>query len=273
MANELTIRTLKLWEGLPGTNGMPALKAYRDIAGIWTNGWGNTRNVTPHSEITWAQAEADIAGHIAEAEDAIRKHVKVKLNANQVGALIMFYINVGPGRPAGAKSGKVGFLDSNLLRILNTGDYSGAAQQYDRWIYFTDPKTNKPAISKGLQNRRAAEKLLFNTPVEPPQFEHPVSTATVLAKVELSQPQPVAPPQPQSVMETSTGKAVVGAISSGVAGLAASAKPIADAATTIGGINATNLLAVLGVMCAFGTLAALVWLLYDRARKVREDGR
>lgn len=71
--------------------------------------------------------------------------VKVPLTANQLGALVSFTYNLG------AQSLK----ESTLRRLLNEGDYVGAAGQFARW--------NKAAgkVLKGLVKRRAAEAALF----------------------------------------------------------------------------------------------------------------
>jgi lysozyme len=78
-------------------------------------------------------------------ENAVRDNVEVDLTQNQYDALVSFSYNVGTGA----------FIDSTLLRKLNSRDYEGAADELDRW--------NKVSgkVSRGLVARRAKEKNMF----------------------------------------------------------------------------------------------------------------
>ncbi len=67
------------------------------------------------------------------------------LTQGQWDALSSFVYNLGPGA----------LEKSTLLRLLNAGDYSGAAAQFDRWVYASGKKLS------GLVKRRAAERALF----------------------------------------------------------------------------------------------------------------
>ena len=71
-------------------------------------------------------------------EDAINNSVLVPINQNQFDALADFVYNVGIGA----------FKNSTLLRLLNSGDYSGAAAQFTQWAN---------------QNRRLADQQLFTS--------------------------------------------------------------------------------------------------------------
>ncbi len=86
--------------------------------------------------ITEGKASDLLDQDLVSREDAINNNVTVPINQNQFDALADFIYNVGIGA----------FKNSTLLRILNTGDYAGAAQQFDVWA-------NK--------NRRAADTTLF----------------------------------------------------------------------------------------------------------------
>jgi lysozyme len=74
------------------------------------------------------------------ASDAVRAYVTVPLAQNQFDALASFVYNVGVGA----------FRSSTLLRVLNAGNYSAAAAEFDRW--------HKPAI---VIARRNSEKTQF----------------------------------------------------------------------------------------------------------------
>ncbi|WP_337881804.1 lysozyme [Chromobacterium haemolyticum] len=122
------------------------LVAYKCPAGIWTNGYGHTGpDVTPGMVITQAQADALLARDLSRFEAGVARLVKVPLNQNQFDALVCFSFNLGLGALQG----------STLLRLLNAGDYAGAAAQFPRW--------NKAGGKElpGLTRRRAAEQSLF----------------------------------------------------------------------------------------------------------------
>jgi lysozyme len=79
------------------------------------------------------------------AADEIAGSVKVKLNQQQIDALISFTFNVGTGA----------FRDSTLLRLLNGGDYGSVPAQLNRWT-----KASGQTLP-GLVTRRKAEGALF----------------------------------------------------------------------------------------------------------------
>lgn len=126
------------------------LKAYQDTGGVWTIGYGHTgtvggKPVGPGMTITKEQAEQLLANDTKIFENAIRNHVKVPLNQNQYDALVNFSYNIGHGA----------FKDSTLLKLLNQGNYQGAADQMLRWN-----KVNGEVV-KGLTNRRERERAMF----------------------------------------------------------------------------------------------------------------
>lgn len=122
------------------------LKAYLCPAGKPTIGYGSTENVQLGMEITQAEANDRLRKDMQAAADGVSKYCKTKLSQNQFDALVSFTYNIGVGRFAG----------STLLRLLNSGDLSGAAAQFPRWNK-ADGKT-----LPGLVTRRAAEQALFN---------------------------------------------------------------------------------------------------------------
>lgn len=111
----------------------------------WTIGYGFTKGVKRGDTITRADADARILREYDEFEAGVRKLVRVPLTENQLGALTCFAFNVGLGNLG----------SSTLLRLLNQGDYKGAAAQFARW--------NKAAgrVMAGLTARRAEEAALF----------------------------------------------------------------------------------------------------------------
>lgn len=121
------------------------LTAYLCPANVWTIGWGRTTNVKRGDTCTQAQADAWLVEEYDAFERNVRALVKVPVTASQLGALVSFAYNVGLGN----------FGSSTLLRLLNAGDYQGAAGQFSRW--------NKAGgkVLAGLIKRRAAEAALF----------------------------------------------------------------------------------------------------------------
>ncbi|RQQ37078.1 lysozyme [Burkholderia stagnalis] len=131
------------------------LVGYFCPAGIPTWGWGHTGpEVRVGQAITMATAQADYASDKAsKAEGPINRFVKVPLNQNQFDALGSFVFNVGAGN----------FQSSTLLRLLNAGDYDGAANQFSVW---NKGRVNGAlVVLPGLATRRGAEKALFTSPM------------------------------------------------------------------------------------------------------------
>jgi GH24 family phage-related lysozyme (muramidase) len=85
-------------------------------------------------------------------EDAVRSNVKVPLNQNQYNALVSFTYNLGIGA----------FVNSDLLKKLNSGDYSAVPKELMR---FTHGGGNE---LPGLKRRREEEGALFSAPVRQP---------------------------------------------------------------------------------------------------------
>jgi len=121
------------------------LMAYLDGGGVPTIGYGHTKGVKLGDQCDMAQAVQWLREDVQEAVDAVNRLVKVKINQAQFDALVDFVFNLGAGA----------FTKSTLLRMLNAGDYTGAAGQFQRWN-----KDNGKVIA-GLSRRRAAEARLF----------------------------------------------------------------------------------------------------------------
>lgn len=112
---------------------------------VWTIGYGHTGSAHKGMVITEERAEALLRQDIAWVEDAINKNVVVPLTQNQYDALASLIYNIGAGA----------FAKSTLLRMLNMGDYAGAAEQFGRW------NRQKGKVLNGLTRRRQEEKELF----------------------------------------------------------------------------------------------------------------
>jgi lysozyme len=136
-------------EGLALTEDFEGCKliAYRDQGGVWTIGWGHT-GPDVHEGLVWTQEQADAAlvADKSKARAAIRKYVTVPLTEHQFAALEDFDFNVGEGN----------FSGSTLLKMLNGGNYAGAAKQLELWDHVHGN------VIAGLLRRRLAEEAMFN---------------------------------------------------------------------------------------------------------------
>lgn len=126
------------------------LKAYPDPGSKsgepWTIGWGHTGpEVKPGLVWTQQQADSEFVNDLRRFERDVLSLVKVPLTQGQFDALVLFAYNVGSNSLEG----------STLLRMLNAGDYDGAALQFRRW------NKNDGKVMRGLTRRRAAEECLF----------------------------------------------------------------------------------------------------------------
>jgi lysozyme len=122
------------------------LTAYQDVAGIWTIGFGHTGDVHPGQTITEAQADTLLLSDMAVAIAEVNRLVEVPLTQGQFDALCDFTFNEGVEH----------ITKSTLLRLLNEGDYTAAAQQFSVWVYAGDK------VQPGLVRRRAVEQAMFN---------------------------------------------------------------------------------------------------------------
>ncbi|MBD3883950.1 glycoside hydrolase family protein [Phormidium tenue FACHB-886] len=123
------------------------LQAYDDGVGVWTIGYGHTKDVSEEMTITQAQAEQFLYKDLEQFESYVEDAVQVDINEDQFSALVCFCFNVGPGSE--------GFGGSTLLRKLNAGDYPGAIAQFPVW----NKANGEPWL--GLTRRRLAEQALF----------------------------------------------------------------------------------------------------------------
>lgn len=122
----------------PGTGGDP-----------WTIGWGSTGEGI-RKGVTWTQQQADerlradVLRFAKGVSDAIGGAATTQ---HQFDAMVSLAYNIG------VKA----FSDSTLLRLHKAGNYSLAAEQFERW--------NKAGgrVLNGLTRRRAAEAALYRS--------------------------------------------------------------------------------------------------------------
>ena len=166
---------LSLTEACEGYRGYP----YKDVAGYTTWGFGHKRvgDEPIPTFISIPDAKTLMCSDMGPVEDAINGNVHVTLNQNQFDALADFAFNLGVEA----------LLGSTLLRLLNTGDYNGAAAQFVLWdkAHVDGQVVEVP----GLLARRQHERDLFmSAPEKAPTF---ASTGT-------------AAPAPQNIIDRIT---------------------------------------------------------------------
>ena len=122
------------------------LFAYLDTGGVWTIGVGHTgpevvKGLTCSMEqaLQWLKEDSE------EAQEAIRQSVEGLLTQNQFNALVSFVFNVGINA----------FKKSTMLKLINKGDFDGAAKEFPKWN-----KDNGKEIL-GLSKRRILEQSVF----------------------------------------------------------------------------------------------------------------
>ena len=124
------------------------LEAYSD-GKCYAIGYGTTRidgsPVEDGMTITAEEAEEYLKQDLATAEQDVARLVKVNLTSNQHAALVSFAHNLGG----------TNLHNSTLLKKLNSGDYAGAADEFDKWVY------SNHKVLAGLVSRREKEKSLF----------------------------------------------------------------------------------------------------------------
>ena len=129
---------LKLIEEFEGCR----LVAYQDSVGVWTIGYGHTKNVKRGQTITKEQAEHYLLQDVAKAEKNVNSYDSVyRWNQNQFDALVSFAFNIG----------SINQLTNNGKRSIS--EISSKLLAYN--------KAGGKVIS-GLTRRRQAEKALFD---------------------------------------------------------------------------------------------------------------
>ena len=123
---------------------------YLDTGGTWTIGYGTVlidgEPVTAStSPITEPEAESLMQGELLEKEREVEGGIAVYCTPQQRAALYSFAYEEGVNA----------FLTSTLRRKLNAGDYSGAAAEFEEWVYVDG------RVDKGVMRRRILERQVF----------------------------------------------------------------------------------------------------------------
>lgn len=135
------------------------LEAYTCSAGVWTIGYGHTRDpftgeldVKPGQKITKHQAEVIFDLDLEKFELAVSRACP-GANPNQFAALVSLAFNIGVKQ----------FETSKLVKRFNTGGPLAAAPEFAKWKHAGKNADGTPRVDPGLVKRRAAERALFLT--------------------------------------------------------------------------------------------------------------
>lgn len=125
------------WEGL-------RTEAYRDVVGIWTVCYGETKGVQPGDSYSKAECDAMLAREIVAYEEQLDRCLKRPVPIGMKIALVSWTYNVGAGAAC----------RSTLVRKANAGDLKGACNELPRW------NRGGGRVIRGLSNRRGAERAM-----------------------------------------------------------------------------------------------------------------
>ena len=122
------------------------LEAYQDVAGIWTIGYGHIAGVKAGDTCTQEQAVTFLQQDLQTVVADLNRHLGVTVTQGEFDALVDFGFNLGIHA----------METSTLWRLLQAGDFAGAAAQFPRW------DKAGGAICEGILRRRLAEQGEFN---------------------------------------------------------------------------------------------------------------
>ncbi len=131
-------------------------RTYLDVAGRATIGYGH--KIRPGESfpngVSKEEARQLFLADTREAQRAVQDLVKVPITQGQYNVLTSLAYNSGRGN----------FVNSDVLRRLNQGDYNGAADElltFNRIRVLRDGKLGPKVVNAGLTNRRRRERAIF----------------------------------------------------------------------------------------------------------------
>ncbi len=132
------IELIKQHEGL-------RLQAYKCPGGVWTIGYGHTKDVSSGMSIDRTTADELLKDDLRTCEDCLNS-LNLSVNQNQFDALVSFIFNVGIGN----------FKKSTLLlKVRINPDDNSIMDEFLKWVY------SRGKVLPGLQRRRLAEVKLY----------------------------------------------------------------------------------------------------------------
>lgn len=229
-------------------------KAYLCPAGVWTIGYGTTKNVRPGDKVTKAEAEALLREDLVRFQSCVTKSVHVPLDQGQYDALVSLCYNIGEGTdPKKYRKGKdpVGFRNSTLLKLLNQGRYDAAARQFDVWV------RGGGTVLPGLKRRRAEEQVLFKSGDD--RDDKPIAPSTVIEPLE-----------PKSVGSSKTVAGVGAAAALGGGAVIEQASDLAEKHSSLidALVSSQGLTVLLGIGAAIFLAYAIYRVVQDRKERI-----
>ena len=116
-------------------------KAYQDVAGVYTVGFGQADGVKKDDTTDPVRALVKLQNSLDEKAKGMVACIQVPISQGEYDAYLDFTYNVGVSA----------FCHSTLNRKLNSGDYDGACKELLKW------NTAGGKVVQGLVNRRTEE--------------------------------------------------------------------------------------------------------------------
>src|SRR5574344_35140 len=140
ITSEKGIELIKSFESL-------RLKAYKCPSGVWTIGYGHTKDVKATMVISPQRAERLLKEDITQTETQVKKMTYyISLTQGQFSALVSFAFNVGIGA----------LMGSTLLKKVRQNPQDPAIRdEFGKWV------KSKGVTLQGLVRRRKAEADLY----------------------------------------------------------------------------------------------------------------
>lgn len=212
-------------------------RAYRDVVGVWTIGWGFTGGVKEGDTITPEQAEKRLKTELRQYERAVWQATDGQVTQAQFDALVSFAYNVGIA----------GMQRSTVIRRHREGKYQAAARAFGLWN-----RAGGREVA-GLTRRRAQEAALYLTP------------SALTADAQIPEGQPIEAERGMASSQINRAATVAG----GTAAIAT----VADTARTAADIKTSaDLLGTWLVPILLMVVVGLCIYIVVQRRKQREEG-
>jgi lysozyme len=141
--NDAIVDLIKAEEGL-------RLEAYQGPSGAWLIGYGHAGDdVRSGQRIDASEADKLLRADLGKVEDAIKGMLTAPVNEDEFSAMVDLAYNIGTGN----------FRESTVLKEVNAGDRSAAAEAFLLWNKVTVNGVRR--VSPVLEARREREKAMF----------------------------------------------------------------------------------------------------------------